>query len=269
MTHDALPPSADPAGRPSDHTLDGPLRAALGGRCRVALVLAFVAGLTLAGAFGTAVAAQEGPTVRVTDANVEPGGTATVRVVLTSAPDGLAGYELVVSVEDGEAATITGASHTDAFGLTTEPAVSEDGRTLRLEATDVDGNVQAGATNVTLATVELRGESDGEADLAVRPVQFDADGGAAMDVDGESGSVIVGEPEATATPTAEATATTVGSETVSGSGSGETEATGTADEAAGSPTLTGTSGQGSLPLAGVGVAGLALVLVAALLVRRR
>jgi len=244
-------------------------------RVRVATALgvtALLAAVALAGTVpggGAVAVAQDGPTVRVTDASLDPGGTATARVVLTSAPDGLAGYELVLSVADGDVATFVGANYTDAFGLTTEPAVGDDGRTLRLEAADVGGNVQPGATDVTLATVELRGESDGEADLAVRPVQFDADGGAAMDVDGESGSVIVGEPEATATPTAEATATTVGSETVSGSGSGETEATGTADEAAGSPTLTGTSGQGSLPLAGVGVAGLALVLVAALLVRRR
>jgi len=269
MIHDALPPSPDPAGRPSEHTPGGRLRAALGGHGRVALVLAFVAGLTLAGASGAAVAAQEGPTVRVTDATVDPGGTTTVRVVLTSAPDGLAGYELVVSVEGGEAATITGASYTDAFGLTTEPAVSEDGRTLRLEAADVDGNVRAGATNVTLATVDLRGESAGEVSLDVRPVQFDADGGAAMDVGSEAGSVVVGEPEATATPTAEATATTGGGETVGGSGSGGTETTGAADDGEGTPTLTGTSGQGSLPLAGVGVAVIALVLFAALLARRR
>ncbi|MEF8861548.1 MAG: cell surface protein [Haloarculaceae archaeon] len=222
-------------------------------------VTALLAAVVLAGTVvGTgAVAAQDGPTVRVTDASLDPGGTTTMRIVLTSAPDGLAGYELVLSVSDGDVAAITGANYTDAFGLTTEPVVSDDGRTLRLEAADVGGNVEAGATDVTLATVELRGESAGRAGLEVRPVQFDADGGAVMNVSVASGSVVVGEPEPTATSTGESGAT-------DGSASSSD-----ADVATATPTNTTTSGQGGLPLAGLGVAAVALALVGVLLGRRR
>jgi hypothetical protein len=231
-------------------------------RARAATALAVVAALatatlaaTVAGVGATA-AAQDGLTVQATDASVDPGGTATVRVILTSAPEGLAGYELILSV-DGEAATVVGANYTETFGLTTEPAVSADGRTIRLEAADVGGNVEAGATDVALATVELRGESAGRADLEVRPVQFDADGGARMNVSVENGSIVVGEPDPTATPTGES-GTTDGSASSSG-----------ADAATATPTSTTTSGQGGLPLAGLGVAAVALALVGMLLGRRR
>jgi hypothetical protein len=160
---------------------------------------------------------------------------------------------------------VVGANYTDAFGLTTEPAVSDDGRTIRLEAADVGGNVGPGATDVTLATVELRGESAGRAGLEVRPVQFDADGGARMNVSVESGSVVVGEPEPTATPTDEPTATsTDGEDATDGSASSSG-----ADAATATPTNTTTSGQGGLPLAGLGVTAVALVVAGALLARRR
>ena len=239
-------------------------------RARAATALAVVAALatatlaaTVAGVGATA-AAQDGLTVQATDASVDPGETATVRVILTSAPEGLAGYELILSV-DGEAATVVGANYTETFGLTTEPAVSADGRTIRLEAADVGGNVEAGATDVTLATVELRGESAGRADLEVRPVQFDADGGARMNVSVENGSVVVGEPEPTATPTDEPTATPTGE---SGTTDGSAPSS-DADAATATPTNTTTSGQGGLPLAGLGVAAVALALVGMLLGRRR
>jgi hypothetical protein len=230
-------------------------------------VVAALATVVLAGAVagvGATAAAQDGPTVQVTDASVDPGGTTTVRLVLTSAPEGLAGYELVLSVE-GEAATVAGANYTDAFGLTTEPAVSDDGRSVRLEAADVEGNVQPGATDVTLATVELRGESAGRAGLEVQPVQFDADGGARMNVGAGSGSVVVGEPEATATPTDEPTATPGGEQGATDGSASSSDA----DVATATPTNTTTSGQGGLPLAGLGVAAVALVVAGVLLGRRR
>ena len=227
----------------------------------VSLVLA-----TTVGGVGATGAVQEGPTVRVTDASIEPGGTATVRVVLTSAPEGLAGYELSLSVVDGEAATIAGANYTDAFGLTTDPVVSEDGRSVRLEAADIGGNVEPGATDVTLATVEIHGESAGRAALEVRPVQFDADGGARMNVSAESGSVVVGEPEPTATATPEPTPTAA----VDPTPSADDVPTDTPDRESPSSMSAGTtSGQGGLPLAGVGVTAVALASIAVLLGRQR
>lgn len=247
-------------------TADGPFEPALREHLHAALVVA----LALAAALGAAgaVAAQEGSTVEITDASVDPGGTSTARVVLTSAPAGLAGYELVLSVGDGEVAAIAGANYTRAFGLTTDSEVSDDGRTVRLEAADVDGGVESGATGVTLATVELRGVSVGETDIEVRPVQFDADGGARTNASADAGTVTVGEPTPTAAATDEATA--AGGSAEGDSGAATADATDEdEDEVAAGRTERGTSDQTGLPLAGVGVAALALALAAAMIARRR
>jgi hypothetical protein len=248
----------DPHDRPPR---DPPFPERLRATLAVSLACALVLGLALATVGATT--AQEAPTVRVTDASVDPGETTTVRVVLTSAPDGLAGYELVLAVGDGETATVAGANYTGAFGLTSDPAVSDGGRTVRLEAADVGGNVEAGATDVTLATVELRGESAGRTPIEVRPVQIDADGGTRMNASGEAGAVVVGEP--TATPTDESTVTAASDAATTDDA---TSAAAT-PEGEGAVAGTSTSGQGSLPLAGAGVAALAVALLAAMLVRRR
>jgi len=257
MTHDTPDP------RPPREERDRPRRVRFAAIVSLAVLAATVGGAA------AAAAAQDGPTVKVADASVDPGETGTVRVVLTSAPEGLAGYELVLSFETDGVATFAGAEYADAFGLTTDPAVGDDGRTVRLEAADVGGNVPSGASNVTLATVELRGVSAGETAVEVRPVQFDADGGTPMNVDTRAGSVAVGEPVPTATPTP-------GPGARPDDGSATTPADGSASAASGAaagtgtPTLTSTtSGQGGLPLAGLGVAALAVGLVAALLARRR
>jgi hypothetical protein len=170
--------------------------------------LAAIALVVLAGLAGSAVA-QSGPTVRVGDASVDPGETTTVPVVLTASPDGLAGYELEVTV--GPGASLVDASYPDAFGLTTAPAASDDGRTLRLEAADVNGQIEAGAGEVRLATVTVRGETAGRVDLTVEPVQFDADGGGAIEPATVDAAVLVGvTPTATPSLTATATATAAG-----------------------------------------------------------
>ncbi|MEF8820470.1 MAG: hypothetical protein V5A31_09480 [Haloferacaceae archaeon] len=167
---------------------------------RAALTLA-VAVLTLlaaAAASGSVAAQGDRPTVGVESATVTADGTVTVDVVLTSAPDGLAGYLLELSV-DGDAARIESAGYPGRFGVTSDPVVGPEGRTVTVEAADLEGNVQAGATDVTLVTVTLAGADAGEATLTADPVQFDADGGTAFEPATRSGSLTV-EAAATATP---------------------------------------------------------------------
>jgi hypothetical protein len=169
-------------------------------RAALALVV-----LALVCAASTTVAAQgDQPTVSVENATVAADGTATVDVVLTSAPNGLAGYLLELSVE-GDAARIESVSYAEQFGVTTEPSIGAEDRTATLEAADLEGNVQAGATDVTLATVAIVGAGAGEATLAVEPVQFDADGGAAFEPASRSGTLTV---EAGVTPSDDASTPT-------------------------------------------------------------
>jgi hypothetical protein len=198
---------------------------------------------------------SETPRLTTTTASVEPGGTTTITVLLTAAPDGLAGYELVVSLSD-DSAVITGASYPDGFGLSTDPAVAEDGSSVTLEAADTSGTVESAATNATLATVTVQGESPGEVSVELDARQLDADGGGELAPEVVPGTVTVGDPT-TATPA---------------DGSGDAGADSDADAgesgSAAGDDGTETSVTTALPLAGIGVSLLAILLVAGLLSRR-
>jgi hypothetical protein len=172
-------------------------------------------------ATGTGVAESDRPTVKVVGGTVTESGTTTVRIALTAAPEGLAGYNLRLSVADGDVARIEDASYPDLFDVTTEPELGGDGRTITLEAVDLGGSIEPGATDVTLATVEVTGVSPGEARFTVDPIQFDADGGSAIDPATRSAAVTV-------TPTDGGDAAPSDDGGDSGPGSGDTD--GSADD---------------------------------------
>lgn len=138
------------------------------------------------------------PTVDVATKTLENGETATVAVTLSSAPEGLSGYKLDLAA-DGAVARIDSVSYPDQFGLTTEPTIVDDGRTVTIEAADLDGEIEPGATNVTLAHVNVTGVEPGNATLAVEPVQFDGDDGSKIDPTTEPGVMTVGATDGGAT----------------------------------------------------------------------
>lgn len=240
----------------------------------VAVALATLALLGAVAAGGTAVAQSEQPTVVVTDGTTAADGTTTVGIVLTTAPNGLSGYYLDLTVGNGEVARIESASYPDRFGLTSDPEVSADGTTVTLEAADMEGAIEPGATDVTLATVTVTGAAPGEVTLSVEPRQFDADDGSAFSPATQPGTLRVSGSDG-------GTTSTGGSEIETGSdggiaGTGTSESTGDDGDATGTDgeSNTGsnsgaqeTSGSGPLP------AVLSLIAIAALagigLLRRR
>jgi len=158
-----------------------------------ALAVALAALALLGAGAGLATAQADDPAVRVTDAELSPSGTATVDVVLTSAPNGLSGYNVVLTVDDPDVARIEAASYPDRFGLTTDPEIAESGETVTLEAADMGSTIDAGATDVTLATVEVAGDAPGEAELSVEPRQVDANDGDRIRPAARSGALTVTE----------------------------------------------------------------------------
>ncbi len=151
-----------------------------------------LAALALLGAGASLAAAQsDGPAVSVTDAELSPSGTATVDVVLTAAPNGLAGYSIELTVADPDVAHIESASYPDRFDLTTDPAIGDAGRTVTLEAADVGSTIDAGATDVTLATVEIAGGAPGEAELVVDLRQLDGNDGDRLQPAARAGTLTV------------------------------------------------------------------------------
>lgn len=134
-------------------------------------------------------------TVVVSDETVSAETSQIHRVVLTDAPAGLAGFELTLTVESGDVASITDAGYADHYGMTTDPVVSADARSITVEAVDLDDEITAGATDVTLAEIEVTGVNPGETTLAVTDVHIDADGGDRIDPSLASGTVTVVDGE--------------------------------------------------------------------------
>ena len=181
----------------------------------VTVLAVALAALALLGAGASIAAAQPGePAVSVTDAELATSDTATVDVVLTSAPNGLAGYNLELSVDDPDVARIEAASYPDRFDLTTDPAIDEAGETVSLEAADMGSTIDAGATDVTLATVEIAGDAPGEVELSVEPRQVDANDGDRIQPAARPGTLIVTD-DSSATTTAGSASSAAGSESSS------------------------------------------------------
>lgn len=133
------------------------------------------------------------PTINVSNASTDVGNSTSVGVTMSEAPDGLAGYNVVLSVKNDSVATITDAEIDEKFALS-EVNVSDNGTTMmvNLRAVDIKENIQEGATNISLADVEIEGQTAGETDLEVQEIrQIDDDTGAAIDVDTNSGQITV------------------------------------------------------------------------------
>jgi hypothetical protein len=228
----------------------------------VAVVLV---GLAVTTAAVAPAGAADGTALTVESATVSPGETTTVAVVVTSAPAGLAGYDLTVTATDG-AVTVVNASYPDGFGLTTTPEVSADGTSVRLEAADTGGHVEPGASDVTLATLTLRGESAGEVRLSVTPLQVDADDGARLDPSIDPGRLVVGEE--TAGDDASADDASADDAAVDGAAALDGDAA-SADGADAGSAATGGSGAGTPLLPALAVGALLVAAAAGVLYVRR
>ncbi|ELY89946.1 hypothetical protein [Natrialba taiwanensis] len=150
-------------------------------------------GIATAEASTSASVAADEPELVVSNGTIAPGDTGTHRIALTDAPDGLAGYKLELEFSSEGAARVANASYPERFGLTTDPIVSADGQSLAVEAADLDDEIAAGATNVTLARIEVDGVEAGTTDLQVAAMQVDADGGSPVEPAVEAGTVTVGD----------------------------------------------------------------------------
>lgn len=204
---------------------------------------------------GTAVAQADETTLDVGDAAVEPGENGTVRLSLDRVPDGLAGFAVTLSLDDPDAATVTGAGYPDDYQPTTDPAVDESGAAVTVEAADLGATVEPGATNVTLAVIDLAGEASGTAELAVTEAQVDADDGSKVDPTVDPGTVAVGPAAVDGSDGDGETA-----------GGGAADADGSADD--GSPDESGGNGGGgggAVPPATTGLGIGALAVLAGLL----
>ena len=122
------------------------------------------------------------------------GGTASMNVTLDSAPTGLSGYDITISVADPSVANITGYSFPSWATLnsnTTFPSSQ-----TRVVGVDLNDQVQATNSPVTLGTVTLQGLKSGSSQVQITVNEIDDDAGNMVSPTVQPGtfSVIIAQP---------------------------------------------------------------------------
>jgi PKD repeat protein len=136
--------------------------------------------------------------------SVVTGSTRTYNIVADTLPNGLAGYDLVVSLGSPSIGEITNVSYPSWADLNmTVPPTPAD--SVRIVAVDLHSQVEAGATNVVLATITVRGDTPGTTTIALGNAYVDDDGALSAVPDLTGSSLTVFQPLAadfSATPLA-------------------------------------------------------------------
>ena len=157
------------------------------GRRRVALA-GLIVFLALAPSLASSPVRASSPTLTVADSTLAVGQTASIPIVLSEAPSGMAGYDFVVTLGNSAVAHLVGAEF-PAFGLTSQTLVSSS--EIHLRVADLMHIAEAGAADVTLATVTVEGVKKGNTDIQIVVNRLDDDGGYPIGANVVSGSVRV------------------------------------------------------------------------------
>jgi hypothetical protein len=104
--------------------------------------------------------------------------TTTIDVTASELPDGLSGANITVAVDDASATTITDVTVSDQFDLS-RSEVASDGASATFQLVDLNETVNAGASDVTLATVTVESSSE-DPSLSVAHDNIDDDNGEAV-----------------------------------------------------------------------------------------
>jgi PKD repeat protein len=127
------------------------------------------------------------------DAEVIEGQTTEIVITVSSLPEGLAGYNFTVDIDDPTVAEIVGIEY-PAWVTHTENS-SLPGTSVCLKALDGDEAVQAEATDVVLATLTVMGKEKGNVSFTLGIDRLDDDTGTAIEATPETGTL-----EVTSTP---------------------------------------------------------------------
>ncbi|MFQ5874597.1 MAG: PKD domain-containing protein, partial [Dehalococcoidia bacterium] len=114
------------------------------------------------------------PLLSVGDGEVNAGDIYSLPIILSEAPAGVAGYTLDITLSDGSVAQIIGVDFTNEFSLS-QNGVS--GSQVRFSASDVEDRVRSGATDITLAILNVEGLVEGSTDVRPEVIEMDDDDG--------------------------------------------------------------------------------------------
>lgn len=174
-----------------------------------------------------------------------PGGTAQVALRLTEAPDGLNGYQFDIGFPPA-IAKVTGASF-PSWAILKKDTPGQ--ASFRLSAIDLNKQVQAGLTNIELATITVTGVGSGTASMAISGLQIDSDADTRFSPSlGTLQVTVSGDAVTTTTTTATSTTSATATTTTTATATSTTSATATTTTA---PVVTATTGvMPGAPIAG-------------------
>ena len=121
------------------------------------------------------------------------GTTATSQIRVSSLPAGLAGYDLVITLDNpsiGEIVDVTYPGWASMNNTTPLPPADS----LRLSGVDIGRQVSPGAGSTLLATISVRADSPGTSGITISSVNMDADGGGLITPVVTSGELFVHVP---------------------------------------------------------------------------
>lgn len=110
-----------------------------------------------------------------------------VNIVLDSAPAGLSGYDITVSVSDPALATIAAANKPGWATIGTVGATPAS--SVQITGADLNDQIQSGATGILLGTVAIRALDAGTVDLTITVTALDDDTGAPFEATTRAGTI--------------------------------------------------------------------------------
>lgn len=116
---------------------------------------------------------------------------------MTSAPNGLAGFNVTYQLANPEVAAITDVQFSGEYGITIQD-IGENNNSVTVRAVDLQQNYEPGATDVPLATLQVEGEQTGESQIVVESTNLDDDDGNDINPATDPGVIAVGDAQ---TPT--------------------------------------------------------------------
>ena len=139
-------------------------------RCQKPILLLLILSLLVPGVF-----AADEPVITLLPAKttLDVGETATVAIVMSADPIGLSGFNVTVSITDPSIGEITAVSYPEWAEMPVSSSLPSD--SLFVMAVDLRNSVEAGATNISLCMLTVRGDVAGETNLTVTSMKIDDD----------------------------------------------------------------------------------------------
>jgi PKD repeat protein len=124
----------------------------------------------------------------------QPGEDITIHLALDSAPEGLSGYNMNISLSNSSVAQITGVTFPSWASEMNSHGELPGTQNFLIRASDVSNNVASGATNIELASLTIRGISPGSTDIMISQTNVDNETGHDISVSVTTGNLIVDLP---------------------------------------------------------------------------